>query len=683
MTDNTVIDFSSDQVDMFNESSTDVDISCESSTALEEGNHISLEKHEQNVKESPEEAKKDLTSQKKKSLEIEEGLEGRTNQNRDTEKTSKASNFEMHVKAVEQAILGTKDHEKALLVVEENALAEITSLKTNIDTESPPITEVSSHESTCSNASKRNSKKKRNSNYESSDVVFEKSTSPLKRKIIVLGFLFLFGIMTGALTALIGVLNSKNEGEIDSSNSKIFDLKSPTSSPTLTTLGTPKVPSSNPMVETVFPSPTSAPTITTAQDSTNIPTQGSTTTPIKTPTKHPTTTPTKTPTQDPTRAPTIVPTTTPTLSARNMIFALTNYLNGEYGVDVKPNSSASLAVEWLALEAILDDRDLALTPQLAQRFALLTIDYALSATTAEPTVLSVGTVNEDECSWNGVTCEDSKVTGIKFGAMNLQGSLPTEIGMLSSLVHLDVSNNQVVGTIPEELYDLTRLEKIFLYENNLSGTISSRIINLWDLSHYHLGQNKLTGTIPSTMRSNSRGIYRIRYFNVYNNEMTGTLEEGMRLRQMWYMDLGRNKFSGTLPSLAEFVRLRHLHLDFNKFTGTVPSTVVTAGDGRIQTLTLNNNSLTGDLTGDFQFYGRLGKRLPLVFTQKSVNRSVFSHVSSFYTVQYTVQNNDFSSISANTCKLNVFAGGQLPEFNSDCNVCPCSQQSIMCQYCTQ
>ena len=382
--------------------------------------------------------------------------------------------------------------------------------------------------------------------------------------------------------------------------------------------------------------------------------------------------------------PTVAPTTSqPTINTSNTTLALTNYLNEQYGVDVKPNSSASLAVEWLALEAILDDRDLALTPQLAQRFALLTIDYSLSATTAEPTVLSVGTVNEDECSWNGVTCEDSKVTGIKFGAMNLQGSLPTEIGMLSSLVHLDVSNNQVVGTIPEELYDLTRLEKIFLYENNLSGTISSRIINLWDLSHYHLGQNKLTGTIPSTMRSNSRGIYRIRYFNVYNNEMTGTLEEGMRLRQMWYMDLGRNKFSGTLPSLAEFVRLRHLHLDFNKFTGTVPSTVVTAGDGRIQTLTLNNNSLTGDLTGDFQFYGRLGKRLPLVFTQKSVNRSVFSHVSSFYTVQYTVQNNDFSSISANTCKLNVFAGGQLPEFNSDCNVCPCSRQSIMCDHCLQ
>lgn len=372
----------------------------------------------------------------------------------------------------------------------------------------------------------------------------------------------------------------------------------PTIQPTISDLT--KVPSLSPVVAPVTPTLTYAPT--------------------KTPTQDPTTTPTKIPTQDPTIRPTmstIAPTPSqPTINTSNETLALTNYLNEEYGVYVKPNTSASLAVEWLALEAILDNRDLVLTSKLAQRFALLTMDYALSATTAEPTSLSVGTVNEDECSWNGVTCEDSKVIGIKFGAMNLQGSLPTEIGMLSSLVHLDVSNNRVIGTIPEELYDLARLEKIFLYENNLSGTISSRIINLWDLSHYHLGQNKLTGTIPTTMRSNSRGIYKIRYFNVYNNEMTGTLEEGMRLRQMWYMDLGRNKFSGTLPSLAEFVRLRHLHLDFNNFTGTVPSTVVTAGDGRIQTLTLNNNALTGDLPGDFQFYNHLGKRLSLFFAKK-------------------------------------------------------------------
>ena len=94
--------------------------------------------------------------------------------------------------------------------------------------------------------------------------------------------------------------------------------------------------------------------------------------------------------------------------------------------------------------------------------------------------------------------------------------------------------------------------------------------------------------------------------------MTGTIPADMRLRQMFYMDLGDNQFSGTLPPIPEYVRLRHLFLDHNQFTGTVPQSYVVAGNGRIQTLEVNDNQLSGAFPGNHETYTQLSKLLLIV-----------------------------------------------------------------------
>ena len=76
--------------------------------------------------------------------------------------------------------------------------------------------------------------------------------------------------------------------------------------------------------------------------------------------------------------------------------------------------------------------------------------------------------------------------------------------------------------------------------------------------------------------------------------MTGTMPaEGSRLRQLYYMDLGRNSFSGTIPPMDEYVRLRHLYLDHNNFEGQLPQNIVNTGDGRLESLFVNDNRFTG------------------------------------------------------------------------------------------
>mmetsp|Transcript_5466 Transcript_5466/g.12877 ORF Transcript_5466/g.12877 Transcript_5466/m.12877 type:complete len:140 (+) Transcript_5466:1603-2022(+) len=137
--------------------------------------------------------------------------------------------------------------------------------------------------------------------------------------------------------------------------------------------------------------------------------------------------------------------------------------------------------------------------------------------------------------------------------------------------------------------------------------------------------------------------------------MTGTIPANMRLRQLFSMDLGYNQFDGTLPSFSEAVRLRHLYLDHNRFSGTFPSSVLNAGDGRLNTLFINDNEFAGTFPGDHQ----------------QLN----------YMVELTIENNNFVSMEKNsTCQLDVFSGGELVEFKSDCLVCRCGVD-FMCRHC--
>lgn len=140
--------------------------------------------------------------------------------------------------------------------------------------------------------------------------------------------------------------------------------------------------------------------------------------------------------------------------------------------------------------------------------------------------------------------------------------------------------------------------------------------------------------------------------------MTGTIPANLKLRHLYYLDLGKNNFEGKLPADlgVEYVRLRHLFLDNNAFTGTVPDSVVNAGDGRLRSLSLNDNQFVGPLPGN--------------------------HMSNTFLNTYEVQNNNFTSMHADTCKLWIFSGGELVDFNSDCAICDCGDKSTMCQNCS-
>lgn len=104
---------------------------------------------------------------------------------------------------------------------------------------------------------------------------------------------------------------------------------------------------------------------------------------------------------------------------------------------------------------------------------------------------------------------------------NLQGTIPSELEVIQSLVEFDIDNNTLAGTItsafgklsllkfldldtnllegeiPEALYNLTSLIALDLDGNRLSGTVSSRIGLLTNLFIVQLDNNYLRGNIPT------------------------------------------------------------------------------------------------------------------------------------------------------------------------------------------
>ncbi|RYR32280.1 hypothetical protein Ahy_A10g046868 isoform B [Arachis hypogaea] len=91
---------------------------------------------------------------------------------------------------------------------------------------------------------------------------------------------------------------------------------------------------------------------------------------------------------------------------------------------------------------------------------------------------------------------------------NLVGSIPKEITLLDGLHSLNLSNNHLIGKIPNKIGNMTSLESFDVSSNQLSGTIPSSMPALTSLSHLNLSYNNFSGPIPteyqfSTYKSSS------------------------------------------------------------------------------------------------------------------------------------------------------------------------------------
>lgn len=101
------------------------------------------------------------------------------------------------------------------------------------------------------------------------------------------------------------------------------------------------------------------------------------------------------------------------------------------------------------------------------------------------------------CDWNFVFCDSSNVVNeLRLEGSGLTGVIPTELLLLSRLVHLDVSANELSGSIPSGIFDLQELSVLAISKNQLTGTLPKELGSLVELRDVEIGNNRLSGTIP-------------------------------------------------------------------------------------------------------------------------------------------------------------------------------------------
>ncbi|KAL5732568.1 hypothetical protein ACOSP7_031924 [Xanthoceras sorbifolium] len=121
------------------------------------------------------------------------------------------------------------------------------------------------------------------------------------------------------------------------------------------------------------------------------------------------------------------------------------------------------------------------------------------------------------------------LTDLYLSRNDFDGSNPSSIGYMNSLVGLDLSYNQLSSKIPKHLIELQ------LDGNNFTGNMPNSLSKASNLEGLYLSANNLSGRIPNIVMP--------------NNHLEGPIPlEFCQLKNLKVLDLEANNISGSLSS---------------------------------------------------------------------------------------------------------------------------------------
>ena len=160
----------------------------------------------------------------------------------------------------------------------------------------------------------------------------------------------------------------------------------------------------------------------------------------------------------------------------------------------------------------------------------------------------------------------------------VESEIPTEIGRLTTLHKLDLSENFLEGRIPSEL-GLLQLENLYINHNYLAGPVPPELFNLSSVKGLNFAANALSGVLPTEIGK----ISHVQWLNIYGNWVSASKAGSVVLCSIsWFMHLRRfgkhslfacfivrqQQIEGPLPSeLGVLHKMIALYASHNLFSG--------------------------------------------------------------------------------------------------------------------
>ncbi|CAI5522912.1 unnamed protein product, partial [Closterium sp. Naga37s-1] len=182
------------------------------------------------------------------------------------------------------------------------------------------------------------------------------------------------------------------------------------------------------------------------------------------------------------------------------------------------------------------------------------------------------------------------LTHLNFFQNNLDSDIPTTFGALTNLQHLNLGINMLTGPLPLFLDTLSLLTFLNLGDNKLTGTLSAGLGNLKQLQFLDLSKNNVSASLPSTLGSLSTLTWLDLQYNALENSIPSSITN---LTGLTYLNLASNKLNGSVPVFDGFPALTYLGLGGNSLQGTFPVTGNQALP--LKTLDLRGNKLAGSI----------------------------------------------------------------------------------------
>ena len=194
---------------------------------------------------------------------------------------------------------------------------------------------------------------------------------------------------------------------------------------------------------------------------------------------------------------------------------------------------------------------------------------------------------------------------VNFEQNHFEGTIPDSYGNFRFLNSLQIGHNRLVGTIPDSFSNLISLRDFTCsWNSHLSRPLDPVFVDKYNLNSIVGDGNYFSGNaMPS-----DASIDGLTIFNMYLNELNGTLPAMSFSKSLLYFDVGSNVMSGVLPDwIGSNSKLTYLYLDDNSFYGTIPSQFG-ANAPVLEGVYMEHNFLTGSIPstmGQIQFLREL------------------------------------------------------------------------------